>query len=97
MWQNSAYMISLAWRKKEKIVLVLALLSAVFAVATSFISLYVTPSILSTVENKVPISELIIIILAFVGMLMLCTAVSSYIGANHCTEEYRQGENTIEI
>ena len=63
--------------KKEKIVLVLALLSAV--------------------ENKVPISELIIIILAFVGMLMLCTAVSSYIGANHCTEEYRQGENTIEI
>ncbi len=82
MWQNTAYMISLAWREKEKKVLVLVLLSAVFAVGNSLVNLYVTPSILSAVENKVPLSELITIILVFVGLMMLCAAASSYIGAN---------------
>ena len=82
MWQNAAYMISLAWREKEKKVLVLAFLSAVFTVTNSLVGLYVTPSILGAVESKVPIPQLIVIILVFVGLLMLCAAASSYIGAN---------------
>lgn len=82
MWQSSAYMISLAWHEKEKMVLVLALLSAMFSVANSLINLYITPSILSAVENKDPISKLIIIILVFVGLLMFCSAASSYIATN---------------
>lgn len=82
MWQNSAYMISLAWREKEKMVLVLSLLSAIFSVAGNLVNLYISPSVLSAVENKVPVSELIMIILVFVVLMMLCAAASSYIGAN---------------
>lgn len=82
MWQNSAYMIALAWREKEKKVLVLALLLALIAVVNSLVNLYITPSILSAVENRVPVSELIAIIVIFVGLLMLCAAASSYIGTN---------------
>lgn len=82
MWQNSAYMIALAWREKEKKVLVLALLTAVLVVASNLIGLYITPLILSAVENKIPISELMGMILVFAGLLMLCSAASSYIGAN---------------
>lgn len=82
MWQNAAYMLSLAWREKEKKVFVLSFLFAVFSVGSSLLNLYVTPSILSAVERKAPLSELIIIILVFTGLLMLCSAVSSYIGEN---------------
>lgn len=82
MWQNVAYMLSLAWREKEKKVFVLSFLFAVFSVGSSLLNLYVTPSILSAVERKAPLSELIIIILVFTGLLMLCSAVSSYIGEN---------------
>lgn len=82
MWQNSAYMISLAWREKEKKVLVLAFLTALFSVASNLVNLYVSPVILSAVENRVSISRLIVIILTFVGLMMLCSAVSAYIGAN---------------
>ena len=79
MWQNSAYMIALAWREKEKKVLILALLTAVLVVASNLIGLYITPLILSAVENKIPISELMGMILVFAGLLMLCSAASSYI------------------
>lgn len=82
MWQNSAYMISLAWKEKEQTVLVLAVLSAVLSVANSLIHLYISPVILSAIENKLPLSRLILIILIFVGLMMLCSAAMAYIGAN---------------
>lgn len=82
MWQNSAYMIALAWREKEKKVLALFLLAAIFAVANNLVNLYVTPSILAAVENRLPVSQLVMIILAFVGLLILCSAASSYIDTN---------------
>lgn len=82
MWQNSAYMISLAWREKEKKVLVLALLTAFLSVGDSLINLYVTPSVLSAVERKAPLGELLLVILGFAGLLMLCAAGASYVGTN---------------
>lgn len=60
----------------------LAFLSAILSVASNLINLYVSPVILSKVENKVQISELFITILAFVGLMMLCSAASSYISTN---------------
>lgn len=82
MWQNSAYMISIAWRQKEKKVLLLSLLQAIFVVANNLVNLYISPSVLAAVERKAALSELIIIILGFVGLMMLCAAVSAYIGQN---------------
>ncbi len=82
MWQNSGFMIATAWKEKEKKVLVLALLTAIFAVLSNLINLYISPTILGTVERKAPISELLITIAVFVGTMMLCSAASAYIGEN---------------
>jgi len=82
MWQNAAYMISLAWREKEKKVIVLSLLSAAFAVLNNLVQLYISPAILAAVERQAPILELITTILVFVTALMLCSALSAYINTN---------------
>ena len=82
IWQNTVYMVSIAWKEKEKKVIVIVLLTALFAVANSLISLYITPSVLYAVENKVPLSELLMIILLFVGLLLICDGLSAYIAEN---------------
>lgn len=82
IWQNVKYMVSFAWKNKEKKVIFLVLLAAIFSVATSLVNLYVTPTILTAVENRVSISELIITILTFVGFLMLLAAGRNYVQAN---------------
>ena len=82
MGQNSAYMIKLAWTSGEKKVIVLSLLSALTAVALNLINLYVSPTILSVVERKGSITELIVTIAVFVGALMLVSAASSYVNTN---------------
>jgi len=82
MWQNSWFMIKLAWTSKEKKVIFLSLLSAIFSVALNLVDLYVSPTILSAVERHVSVSELILTILAFVIGLMFFSAASSYVGAN---------------
>ncbi len=80
--QNVWFMVKLAWTAKEKKVLVLCLLSAVLAVLNSIIGLYITPTILSAVEQRVPVSELVLTILLFTGGVMLVSAASAYVQRN---------------
>lgn len=82
MWQNSWFMIKLAWTSGEKKVIVLGLLSALLAVALNLINLYVSPTILSVVERHASVSELIWTIAAFVLALMLVSAASEYVNTN---------------
>ena len=82
MGQNSWFMIKLAWTSGEKKVIVLSLLSALTAVALNLINLYVSPTILSVVERKASVTELILTIVVFVVALMLVSAASSYVNTN---------------
>ena len=82
MAQNSWFMIKLAWTSGEKKVIVLSLLSALFAVALNLINLYVSPTILSVVERQASVTELIATIVVFVAALMLVSAASSYVNTN---------------
>ena len=82
MAQNSWYMIKLAWTSGEKKVIVLSVLSALLAVALNLINLYVSPTILSVVERKASVTELIVTIVVFVAALMLVSAASSYVNTN---------------
>ncbi len=82
MAQNSWYMIKLAWTSGEKKVIVLSLLSALFAVALNLINLYVSPTILSVVERQASVTELILTIVVFIVALMLVSAASSYVNTN---------------
>lgn len=81
MWQNSGFMISLAWQT-EKQVLVLCVLQALVAVALSLVSLLVTPSILQAVESQVPIQRLLGTIAGFTGLLILLSGAQAYIADN---------------
>lgn len=82
MAQNSWFMIALAWRLKEKKVLVLAVMSAVLAVASNLVNLYVSPMILSAVERHVDIGELMLTIGGFAAALIFVSAASAYVRAN---------------
>ena len=82
MWQNSAYMISLAWREKEKKVIFLVLLLVFCTVCDNLISIYFTPTVLAAVEKRVPIYNLILTICSFTGAGMFLSAFSSYLNTN---------------
>ncbi len=82
MWQNSWFMIRLAWTSREKKVLVLCLLSATLTVALNLVHLYVSPAILAAVERHAPVAELLCIIAGFALGSMLVSAASAYVKAN---------------
>jgi len=82
MWQNSWFMISLAWKTGEQKVLALCVLSALFAVLNDLISLYISPTILGVVEKKASITELLLTIGMFVGAMMLVKAGAAYVETN---------------
>lgn len=82
MWQNSAFMIALAWRKKEKKVLVLGFLTAALSVAGSLVSLFITPSILSAIETQQTLSVLLGTILGFLILSIFINSAKVYVERN---------------
>ena len=82
MAQNVWFMVESAWRTGQKKVLVLSVLSALCAVALNLINLYVSPAILSVVERRATVAELIWTILGFSLALMLTSAFSVYVNTN---------------
>ncbi len=82
MWQNSAYMIRLAWQIQEKKVIFLGIIVAVLTVALQVFNLYSTPAVLSAVERKASITELLCTILLFVGGSALISAALAYTNEN---------------
>jgi len=81
LFQNSAYMLSAAWHNAPSVIW-LCVITAVLAVATNLLGLFVVPTVLAAVEAAVPLRELITLILIFTGAMMLVAAANSYIRAN---------------
>jgi ATP-binding cassette subfamily B protein len=75
-------MIKLAWTSGEKKVIVLSTLSALTAVALNLINLYISPTILSVVEQRASVTELVLTIVGFVLALMFVSGASSYVNTN---------------
>lgn len=82
LWQNSAWMIQVAWQEKEKKVLLIVVLTALFATAVNLLELFVVPVILNAVELHVSIGRLIATIIGFVAALAVCQAASTYLKVN---------------
>lgn len=80
--QNTAYMISSAWRFREKKVIFLSLSLVLLSVASNLVGLFLLPAVLSAVERGAAISAMLLTILGFVGATMLIRAATSYIGRN---------------
>lgn len=68
--------------KTAKSVLVLCVLQAVAAVALNLLQLYVTPSVLDAVEKRVPLRQLLGLILAFTFALLVINALAAYMNEN---------------
>lgn len=79
MFQNSWFMIKLAYKFKEKKVLFLGGAIVILSVLVNLINLYISPLILSVVEKNEAISELIKIIIAFVLALGITSALLAHI------------------
>ena len=82
MFQNSWFMIKLAWKQKEKKVIFTSIILVLLGVVLNLINLYIAPTILSAIETKTSFTKLITTILVFVIALVVTRAFNSYINAN---------------
>jgi len=83
LWQNSAYMIAFAW-KKRKSVLWLSMILATVGVLLNLVQLFATPTILGEIQAAVPMGRLIRVIVLFTGALVVLNASNRYFGL--CTD-----------
>ncbi|MBQ7017006.1 MAG: ABC transporter ATP-binding protein [Firmicutes bacterium] len=81
MWQNSGFMIRMAW-KYEKQTLSFALLEVIAVVGISLVNLYVAPTILNAVQNRVSIGEVLFTIITFTLLLILFNSLKAYVDQN---------------
>ena len=77
-FQNIWFMIKLACTSQEKKVLVISFFIALLTIIQNLLNLYVSPVILSAIENHVSIQELLFTIVIFVLMIMLVSAALAY-------------------
>jgi len=82
MFQNSWFMIKLAWKQKEKKVIFTGVLLVLLGVAMNLIDLYIAPTILNAIESKASFGNLMTTILAFITALVVTYASNSYINTN---------------
>ena len=82
LFQNSAYMISTAWTTGCRSVIWLCLITAVLAISSNLLGLFVAPTVLAAVEAAVPLRELITLILIFAGAMMLVESLIAYVATN---------------
>lgn len=82
MFQNSWYMIKLAWHAKEKKVLFLCLSLVIIQVLINVINLFISPLVISGIENHVEIFRLLMSLLIFVSSLIILNALKEYVDCN---------------
>lgn len=82
MFQNSWFMVKLAWNSKEKKVLMILMLMVFLTVTSSVLNLYITPAILEIIEKHGTMGELLKVIEIFLGAMMLVSSVSAYLQQN---------------
>lgn len=78
--QNVCFMVRVAWQKRKR-VLLLCVVTAVLQVALNLTQLYITPEILTKVEQGVPVGELLTTIGLFTAALSLLQAAAAYCDA----------------
>lgn len=79
--QNAGWMVKIAWKTRKR-TLLFCVLIAVLEVLNNLAQLYIAPGILTLVENKASLSELVITILFFTAALFLTSGFKEYIDQN---------------
>lgn len=81
MWQNTAFMMRLAWSTRKSVLFLCVALAAVTASVT-VVELLITPGILQRVETSAPLGELVLAIALFSGGLLILSGLKAYIEEN---------------
>ena len=81
MWQNTAFMLRIAWQK-QKSVIVLCLLPALLNVGIHLTELLIAPAILQKVERHAPLTTVLTTIFIFTGLLLFLKSLQTYIDPN---------------
>lgn len=81
IFQNIGWMVKMAW-KNEKRVLLFCVLTAVLRVLLQLIQLYIAPEVLSKVEQKASVGELLATIGIFTAGLFLVHGFKEYVKQN---------------
>ncbi len=81
MWQNSAYMVKLAWNVCKS-VLPMCVAIAVVTASKTIAELFIAPAILAKIETTAPLTELIAVILFFCAILFILSGLAIYLDAN---------------
>ena len=79
MWQNTAYMIKLAWKHCKPVLFYIPIL-VILAIAQNLAELFIVPVILDSIETQIPLWDLTILIIAFATLLLLTTGLQVYVG-----------------
>ena len=81
MWQNTWYMLKIAWNGHKNVPLLCAAIAVVSA-AYTVAELVITPAILNEIELSSSAGELLITIAAYTGALLLLCALRTYLRKN---------------
>ena len=81
MWQNTWYMLKIAWNGHKNVPLLCAAIAVVSA-AYTVAELVITPAILNKIELSSSAGELLITIAAYTGALLLLCALRTYLRKN---------------
>ena len=81
MWQNTAYMVKLAW-KVCKSVLPMCVACATVAASKTITELFIAPTILAKIEETAPLTELLVAILFFCTVLFILSGLEIYLDGN---------------
>lgn len=82
MFQNTWFMIKVAWQMKEKKVIVLCVLLAVIFVANNLLNLYFAPMVLSIIENHGTVKQMLQTVVFFTLAIMISNGAQSYVACN---------------
>lgn len=81
VWQNTAYLIRVAWRTCRS-VLTMCLFLALVSAGQTIAEMLIAPAILNKVETAAPLMELLTTIAVFSGTLLILSGLRIYISQN---------------
>ena len=81
MWQNTGFMLGIAW-KHDKSVIFLCIALAMATAGVTITELLIAPMILQKVETMAPLGQLVTSILGFSVVLMVLSGLKAYLTEN---------------
>lgn len=93
MWQNTGFMVGVAWKHNAKIAVFLCVALGILGAGISILQMLITPMLLEKVEAAAPLSELFSAIVFFSLGLVLLSALRTYLenGTSRCYITGRAG------